>query len=126
MGNIKTPDSFLIKVAQIRLCGFVSVLRKSKLALLLMFDKKKPRVTFINNRLAVTISTFTFIRSRFVSKWLTISAHSNEGKRSSGGRVVKLLACGTRGPGFDSRPRHLDFQRLVISCFQVEILLKDR
>ena len=31
-----------------------------------------------------------------------------------------------RGPGFDSRPRHLNFQRLVISCFQVEIWLKDR
>ena len=28
---------------------------------------------------------------------------------NSGGRVVKLLACGARGPGFDSRPRHLDF-----------------
>ena len=41
-------------------------------------------------------------------------------------RVVKLLACGARGPGFDSRPPHLDFQRLVISCFQVEIWLKDR
>ena len=46
--------------------------------------------------------------------------------RSSGGRVVKLLACGARGPGFDSRPRHLNFQRLVISCFQVEIWLKNR
>ena len=45
---------------------------------------------------------------------------------SSGGRVVKLLACGARGPGFDSRPRHLNFQRLVISCFQVEIWLKYR
>ena len=43
---------------------------------------------------------------------------------SSGGRVVKLLACGARGPGFDSPPRHLNFQRLVISCFQVEIWLK--
>ena len=38
----------------------------------------------------------------------------------------KLLACVARGPGFDSRPRHLNFQRLVISCFQVEIWLKDR
>ena len=47
-------------------------------------------------------------------------------KGSSAGRVVKLLACGARGPGFDSRPRHLNFQRLVISCFQVEIWLKDR
>ena len=37
---------------------------------------------------------------------------------SDGGRVVKVLACGARGPGFDSRPRHLNFQRLVISsCF---------
>ena len=45
---------------------------------------------------------------------------------SSVGRVVKLLACGARGPGFDSRPRHLNFQKLVISCFQVEIWLKDR
>ena len=35
--------------------------------------------------------------------------------RSSGCRVVKLLACGARGPGFESRPRHLNFQRLVIS-----------
>ena len=43
---------------------------------------------------------------------------------SSGGRVVKLLACGARGPGFDSRPRHLNFQRLAISCFQVVIRLK--
>ena len=31
---------------------------------------------------------------------------------SGGGRVVKLLACGARGPGFDSRSRHLEFQRL--------------
>ena len=43
---------------------------------------------------------------------------------SSGGRVVKLLACGARWPGFDSRPRHLNFQRLVISCFQIAIWLK--
>ena len=45
---------------------------------------------------------------------------------SGGGRVVKLLACGARGPGFDSRPRHLNFQRLVISCFQVATWLKYR
>ena len=47
-------------------------------------------------------------------------------RRSSGGRVVKLLAFGAKGPGFDSRPRHLNFQRLVISCFQVAIWLKYR
>ena len=45
---------------------------------------------------------------------------------SGDGRVVTLLACGARGPGFDSLPRHLDFQRLVISCFQVAIWLKYR
>ena len=45
---------------------------------------------------------------------------------SIGGRVVKLLTCGARGKGFDFRPRHLNFQRLVISCFQVAIWLKYR
>ena len=38
----------------------------------------------------------------------------------------KKLACGARGPGFDFRPRHLDFQRFVISCFQFAIWLKYR
>ena len=46
--------------------------------------------------------------------------------RSGGGRVVKLSSCGARGPEFDSRHRHLNFQRLVISCFQVAIWLKYR
>ena len=39
---------------------------------------------------------------------------------SRGGRVFKLLACGARGLGFNSRSRHLNF----ISCFQVAIWLK--
>ena len=30
--------------------------------------------------------------------------------RSNGGVVVKLLACGARGPGFDSRSRCYDFR----------------
>ena len=30
--------------------------------------------------------------------------------RSSGGEVVKFLACGARGPGFDSRSRYYDFR----------------
>ena len=30
--------------------------------------------------------------------------------RSGGGRVVKLLACGARVPGFDSPHRHLNFR----------------
>ena len=39
----------------------------------------------------------------------------------------RLLLCQIcRFIWFDSRPRHLNFQRLVISCFQVEIWLKDR
>ena len=38
----------------------------------------------------------------------------------------KALGFRTRGPGFDSRPCHLNFQRLVISCFQVAIWLKKR
>ena len=66
----------------------------------------------------------------FVSKWLS---RSTEGclkfkvcVRSSGGWVVKLFSCGARGPGFDSRSRQLNFQRLVISCFQVTIWLKYR
>ena len=29
---------------------------------------------------------------------------------SGGGRVVKLLACGARGLGIDSPPRHLNFR----------------
>ena len=29
---------------------------------------------------------------------------------SGGGRVVRLLACGARGPGFDSPSRHLNFR----------------
>ena len=47
---------------------------------------------------------------------------------SGGVRLVKLLslACGARGPGFDSRPRHLNFQRFLISCLQVAIWLKYR
>ena len=46
-------------------------------------------------------------------------------KGSSGGRVVKLLTCGARsGVGFPASP--LEFQRLVISCYQVAIWLKYR
>ena len=32
---------------------------------------------------------------------------------SGGGRVVKLLACGARGPGFDSPPRPLNFRDFI-------------
>ena len=66
------------------------------------------------------IDTMYFIRCTYITNFPILS------RGSSDGRVVKLLACGARGPGFDSPPRHLNFQRLVISCFQVEIWLKDR
>ena len=45
---------------------------------------------------------------------------------SRGGVVVKLLVFGARGPGFNSLPWPLRFQRLFISCFQVAIWLKYR
>ena len=45
--------------------------------------------------------------------------------KSSGRVVVKLLACGARGPGFDSRSRHYDFRDLF-SPVQDTIWLKDR
>ena len=32
--------------------------------------------------------------------------------------MVKLFGLRSKRTGFDSRPRHLNFQRLVISCFQ--------
>ena len=48
--------------------------------------------------------------------------------RKLGAAVAEWLSlgCGARGPGFDPRPRHLNFQRLVISSFQVAIWLKYR
>ena len=48
---------------------------------------------------------------------------------SDGGRVVKLLACGARGPGFKSRPRHLNFRDcylLLLSRNMAEIPLTRR
>ena len=55
---------------------------------------------------------------------ITGKYYNKENIGSSGGRVVTLMACGTRGRGFGSRPCHFNFQRLVISCFQVVIWLK--
>ena len=45
--------------------------------------------------------------------------------KSGGGRMVKLLACGARGPRFDSRPHHLNFRDWYIlptSCNMTERL----
>ena len=61
--------------------------------------------------------------SRVCSEYTNIAIHP---KGSGDGRVIKLLACGTIGPGFYFRPRHLNFQRVFISCFQVAIWLKYR
>ena len=41
-----------------------------------------------------------------------IQNHSGSG----GGRVVKLLACEARGPGFDSRSRHSNFKDWLSSA----------
>ena len=58
---------------------------------------------------------------------MTIS-RLTKGKGSGGGRVVKLLACGVRGPGFGSSPRHLNFRDWLspASNLQVAIWLKYR
>ena len=45
-----------------------------------------------------------------------IEAVSRKLLGSSSGRVVKLLACRARGPGFDSRPRHLNFRDWLSSA----------
>ena len=41
-----------------------------------------------------------------------------ETDRSIGGWVVKLLACGARGPGFNSPPRHLNFRDWLSHAFK--------
>ena len=38
-------------------------------------------------------------------------------KRSGSGRVFKLMACGARGPEFDSRPRNLNLYTRGIQYF---------
>ena len=83
-----------------------------------------PRMSFITPPTSFSLSR----RSIDVTWRHTLSPRYTQHQKSwsSSGRVVKLLACGERGPGFASRPRHLNFQRLVISCFKVEIWLKDR
>ena len=40
----------------------------------------------------------------------TASHTLKPGAGSGGGRVVKLLACGARGPGFDSQSSPLNFR----------------
>ena len=39
-------------------------------------------------------------------------------KGSSGGVVVKLLACGARGPGFNSRSRRYDLRYWLSPAFK--------
>ena len=71
----------------------------------------------------ILYTKYSIVRRKIISvnkSGFLSTKKKNQG--SGGGRVVKLLACGARGPGFDSR--HLNFQRLVISFFQVAIWLK--
>ena len=61
------------------------------------------------------------ILATLVSRLLVLSSLTESG----GGRMVKLLACGARGPRFDSRPHHLNFRDWYIlppSCNMTERL----
>ena len=53
-----------------------------------------------SGRNSVLLSIIRFWTLIWVGRW-----------GSGGGRVVKLLACRARGPGFDSRPCHSNFQK---------------
>ena len=64
-----------------------------------------------------------FIASREIYKhvchknpWDVIYPETKAGWRSSCGVVVKLLACGVRGPGFDSWSRHYNFRDWLSSA----------
>ena len=70
-------------------------------SLLLKREKELPTDTS-SSRFGPTITVAELAKQRFVRI-------PNKKNRSSGGVVVKLLACGARGQGFDSRSRRYDF-----------------
>ena len=100
----------------------------------LLHSSTRPRCGIRRSDLAIYISCATESERLvgffcILGVWFHVSLKSRTLQDHHAAGMSKmdfLLACGARGPGFDSRPRHLNFQRLVISCFQVEIWLKDR
>ena len=60
------------------------------------------------HKIYYTVSCLYQVLLHVLYMHVTVSCPKHEG--SGGGRVVKLLACGARGPKFDSRPRHLNFR----------------
>ena len=103
------------RTCKLRLLGF-----KKKCFCCVLFCLEQKTLIFCHYFLTTESSNFIF------GMCILLMKHFQTTLGSSGGRVVKLLACGARGPGFDSRPCHSNFQRLVISCFKVKIWLKDR
>ena len=71
-----------------------------------------------SSRFGPTITVVELAKQRF-------ARIPNKNPSSSCGVVVKLLACGARGLGFDSRSSRYD-SRVVVSCFQVAIDMDKR
>ena len=60
---------------------------------------------FHDGRIMHRLRCFGILRA-----WFKMSIIVTSPLGSGSGQVVKLLACGARGPGFDSRSRHLNFR----------------
>ena len=60
--------------------------------------------------LVLTDAFMSQLAEWLIRNTLSISLTDRPSRGSSGGRVVKLLACGARGQGFDSPPPHLNFR----------------
>ena len=58
----------------------------------------------------MTLSFPVEIKFKFLLQDLLLNHHNSRKLGSGGGRVVKLLVCEARGPGFDSWSRHLNFR----------------
>ena len=115
-------SQLLTKIQILNNCMFGKLIKHLQWVVFSSFCLIKLRVFFLFCNIHLNV-TQNYVKQTSQNIYVQLL---RENSRSSGGQVVKLLACGAGGPGFDSRPRHLNFQRLIISCFQVEIWLKDR
>ena len=82
---------------------------------LLVCVKRLKFLSTDNNNIAagpmtIFIQTFMFRQTKDFLENLSNIKNLPLMCRGGGGWVVKLLACGARGPGFDSLPRHLNFR----------------